>query len=61
MKTIKVWLNDGPDSRRSVDAELVRENSLTIRVRLPDGNVVKRNKARDIVKEVADEIRGESK
>lgn len=61
MKTIKVWLNDGPDSRRSVDAELVRENALTIVVRLPDGNVVKRNKARDIVKEVADEIRGESK
>ena len=52
MKTIKVWLNDGPNTRRSVDAELVKENALTVKVRLPDGNMVKRNKARDIVKEV---------
>ena len=45
---VSVWINDG-SSRRQVQVEVVKSNKLTVWVLLPDGNVVKRKRARDIV------------
>ena len=48
---MKIYLNDKDGKRQVVDAELIRENSLTVLVKLIDGNVIKRNKKRDLPKE----------
>lgn len=34
---------------KTVTAEVIRENSKTVWVKLPDGNVIKRHKAKHIV------------
>ena len=49
--TIKVRLNDKENlgSRIAVDAEVVQEKATCIWVKLPDGNIIRRKKSRDIV------------
>ena len=59
MKTIKVYLNPtnlvllksegGVKKRRVVEAELIEDRKLSVLVKLPDGNIIKRMKARDVV------------
>ena len=44
MKTVTVRTNQG-----ELEATLVRENAKTIWVRLPDGNEIKRHKAKHLV------------
>jgi len=46
-----VYLNDNKQGtvRRPVRVEIVRSNKRSIWVRLPDGNVVKRMRKRDLV------------
>lgn len=52
MKIIKVFLDDRKNgSRKLVDAELIEEYTTTVKVKLSDGNVIKRKKARDLPKE----------
>lgn len=50
--TIKVLVNDNenPGKRKEVDAILLKEKATTIRVKLPDGNIIIRKKNRDLVK-----------
>jgi len=45
---IKVFINVG-SGRRPVTVNLVKSNTRSVWVRLRDGNVIKRNKKRDIV------------
>jgi len=48
---ITVLLNDKENvGRKSVEAELLKEKPTCVWVRLPDGNVIRRKKNRDIVK-----------
>lgn len=47
---IRVYLNGSGPERKAVTATVIRENPKTYVVRLPDGNIVKRSKARDLVK-----------
>jgi len=42
--------NDNPGKRKEVEATLIGEKATTIRVKLPDGNVITRKKNRDLVK-----------
>ena len=51
-QTIKVLVNDNENlgKRKEVDAILLRDGKTTVRVKLPDGNVVTRKKNRDLVK-----------
>ena len=55
METIKVYVDNRKDGvvigRKVVEAELVENRSTSVIVRLPDGNVIKRKKSRDIVVE----------
>lgn len=48
---VKVRMDDqlNPGQRKVVEVDLVRENSTTILVRLPDGNTITRKKKRDLV------------
>ena len=48
MRKIKVYLNDGPNKRKVVEAEVISESATAYNVKLPDGNVIKRKKNRDI-------------
>lgn len=50
-RTIKVLLNekDSPGKRKEVEALLISEKATTIRVKLPDGNIITRKKKRDLV------------
>jgi len=50
LKKIKVYLNDKDNKRKIVTAELLKDNKTSIIVRLPDGNIIKRKKKRDLVK-----------
>lgn len=43
----EVYLN-AKSGRKLVTIEVVKENILTVLVRLPDGNVIKRKKKRDL-------------
>lgn len=47
---MRVYVNDQVDKNKRVlvGASSIKENKSTIWVRLPDGNVVKRNKKRDL-------------
>jgi hypothetical protein len=46
---LKVYINDNETGgRQIVDAELIKERATTILVKLPDGNVITRQKKRDI-------------
>lgn len=46
---MKVYINDNETGgRQIVDAELIKERATTILVKLPDGNVITRQKKRDI-------------
>lgn len=47
-RQLKVYLNDIDGQRKLVDAELVKENEARIHVRLSDGNIIVRRKARDL-------------
>lgn len=48
---MKIYLNDEEGKRKVVEATLVEDRLTTILVKLPDGNIIKRNKKRDLVKE----------
>lgn len=49
MIPLKVYINDNETGgRQIVDAELIKERATTILVKLPDGNVITRQKKRDI-------------
>lgn len=48
---MKIYLNDKEGKRQVVEATLVADRPTTILVKLPDGNIIKRNKKRDLVKE----------
>lgn len=51
MKKVKVYLDDRKNGgRKLVEVELLEENTTSIRVRLSDGNVIKRKKVRDLPK-----------
>lgn len=49
--TIRIYINDNKrgTARREVLAETTKANRKTLRVRLPDGNVIKRSRKRDVV------------
>ncbi|KKL26625.1 hypothetical protein LCGC14_2393450 [marine sediment metagenome] len=47
MKKIKVFINEG-NERKLVDVELLESRKYTVRVRLPDGNIITRKKKRDL-------------
>ena len=49
---MQVYLNNKKDytKRELVEVELVKENLHTLWVKLPDGNVIKRQKNRDLPK-----------
>lgn len=52
MSQVKVYLNDKENGgRKLVTAELVKENTTTISVKLPDGMVITRRKDRDLPRE----------
>lgn len=42
--------NENPGKRKEVETILIRDNATTMRVKLPDGNVITRKKNRDLVK-----------
>jgi hypothetical protein len=48
---VKVLVNDRENKGKRIvlEADLIQERATTILVKLPDGNVVKRNKKRDLV------------
>jgi hypothetical protein len=48
---MKVYLNDKDGKRKVVEAELVKEREHTVRVKLPDGNIITRKKKRDVIGE----------
>jgi len=48
METVKVYLGK---EKKVVEVELVDERGTTIMVKLPDGNVIKRKKSTQVVKE----------
>jgi len=53
-KYLKVFVNTTKikgDPRKLVEAKLIRNLPTTIHVQLPDGNIIKRNKSRDLPKE----------
>jgi hypothetical protein len=45
---IQVYLNEG-GTRKLVDVEVVKEYNTYLMVKLPDGNVIRRKKNRDLV------------
>jgi hypothetical protein len=48
---VKVFINDSKDHkkpRQVVEAELIKETHSSVTVKLPDGNIIKRKKNRDI-------------
>jgi hypothetical protein len=51
-RSVTILLNDkaNPGQRKSVEVELISESDTTIKVRLPDGNIIKRKKQRDLKK-----------
>ncbi len=53
MKTVKVYLNHPKKEgeRIIVKAEYIKQTDSTITVCLPDGNIIKRKKSRDVVEE----------
>ncbi len=52
MKKIKVYLNTKVEGKRKVvNAELIEDRKDSVVVKLPDGNIIKRRKNRDVVKE----------
>lgn len=48
---MKVYINGKGGERQLVEAELLKSNSSTIIVRLPDGNIISRKKKRDLPEE----------
>ena len=52
MRRVKVYLDDRTNgTRKLVEAELIEDRATTMKVKLPDGNVVTRKKSRDLPKE----------
>ena len=45
----EVWINKGLTERERVMVQVVKSNVKTVKVRLPDGNIIKRKRERDIV------------
>jgi hypothetical protein len=46
---MRVFINDGKSGERKlVEAELIKDNKSTMLVKLPDGNIILRKKARDL-------------
>jgi hypothetical protein len=48
---MKVLINDKDGKRKEVEAQLIKETTTTVIVKLPDGNIISRKKKRDVVKE----------
>jgi hypothetical protein len=48
---MKVLVNDGKGGRKVIEARLIKENKSTVKVALPDGSIITRNKSRDIPEE----------
>ncbi len=46
---VKLNVNKKGEQRKVVDAELLEQRGTTILVKLPDGNIITRNKKRDLV------------
>ena len=52
VRQVKVYLDDRKNGgRKLVDVELIEERATTVKVKLPDGNVITRKKSRDLPKE----------
>jgi hypothetical protein len=52
MRRMKVYFDDRTNGgRKLVDVELIEDRPTTMKVKLPDGNVVTRKKTRDLPKE----------
>lgn len=52
MRQVKVYIDDRTNGgRKLISAELVEDRSTTMKVKLPDGNVITRKKSRDLPKE----------
>lgn len=45
---MKVYINSKDGKRKLVEVELITENAHTLIVRLPDGNIIRRNRKRDL-------------
>jgi hypothetical protein len=45
---MKIYLNDKDGKRKVVEAELVKDRELSVLVRLAYGNIISRNKKRDL-------------
>lgn len=54
-RRLKVYLNDGSNGRKLVEAEVVADRGRTLLVQLPDGNTIVRKKSRDLPKEESSE------
>jgi hypothetical protein len=51
---VKVFLNTSKikgDPRKLVEAKLIKDFPTTVHVQLPDGNIIKRSKSRDLPEE----------
>lgn len=52
MKKVQVLLDDKVNGgRKVVEAELIEDRPTTVKVKLPDGNVITRKKSRDLPRE----------
>ena len=50
MSTIKIYLGHG-ETKREVEAEMVEDRTHSVLVKLADGNIIKRKKSTQVVKE----------
>jgi len=50
MSTIKIYLGHG-ETKREVEAEVMSDRTYSVLVRLEDGNIIKRKKSTQVVKE----------
>lgn len=49
MRHVKVYVDDQTNGgRKLINAELIEDRSTTMKVKLPDGNVITRKKSRDL-------------
>jgi len=51
-RQVKVFIDDRKNGgRQLIDVELIEERATTVKVKLPDGNVITRKKSRDLPEE----------
>ena len=56
MRQVKVYLDDRRNGgRKIIEADILEERETTLKVRLPDGNIITRKKTRDLPRGEKDE------